>query len=302
MNDNATPLVSVVIPTYNHARYLRRALQSVIDQNYTNWEIIVIDNHSKDSTDEVMAGFADPRITYLKIYNNGVIAASRNAGIREAKGEWIAFLDSDDWWTAHKLKTCCESINDKVDLIYHDLRIVTEQFRLSRRKIIKSWQVKPPVLIALLLNTNPIVNSSVVVRKNLLEKIGCINESVGMIASEDYNTWLRIAQLTDRFVYLPRILGYYLTHNQSISQKDMSIPGRVAVAEFIHLLDDQQKNKLESNFRYTRGRFNYLTGNYFEIEDDLWFVMKHGYWILRIKSSIFLLMLMSKIIFNVNKL
>ena len=108
MKDNTTPLVSVVIPTYNHARYLRRALQSVIDQTYTNWEVIVIDNYSKDSTDGVMASFTDPRIVYLKIHNNGVIAASRNVGIRKAKGDWIAFLDSDDFWTADKLQACCE--------------------------------------------------------------------------------------------------------------------------------------------------------------------------------------------------
>ena len=96
MAETGTPLVSVVIPTYNHARYLARALQSVLDQTYTNWEAIVIDNHSTDNTDEVMASFADSRITLLKIHNNGVIAASRNIGIRAANSEWITFLDSDD--------------------------------------------------------------------------------------------------------------------------------------------------------------------------------------------------------------
>ena len=85
MNETAAPLVSVVIPTFNHASYLARALQSVLDQTYTNWEAIVIDNHSTDKTDEVMASFADPRIIYLKIHNNGVIAESRNVGIRAAK-------------------------------------------------------------------------------------------------------------------------------------------------------------------------------------------------------------------------
>ncbi len=91
-------LVSVVIPTYNHARFLGRALQSVMDQTYKNWEVIIIDNHSQDNTDEIVEAFKDPRITLLKIHNNGVIAASRNMGIRAAKGEWIAFLDSDDHW------------------------------------------------------------------------------------------------------------------------------------------------------------------------------------------------------------
>ena len=261
-----------------------------------------MDDGSIDDTAAVVAAFNDPRIIYEWDKNSGGPARPRNRGIARAQGEWICFLDADDWWTVNKLQVCSEHINDNVDFIYHDLEIFRDPPALIRRKTIKTWQVKKPVLINLLLKGNYIANSSVVVRKSMLEKIGCINESVGMIASEDYNTWLRIAQLTDRFVYLPRRLGYYLTHNQSISQKDMSISGRVSVAEFIHLLDDQQKNKLESNFRYTRGRFNYLTGNYSEVEDDLWFVMKHGYWMLRVKSSIFLFILMSKIIFNVNKL
>ena len=120
MNDTAAPLVSVVIPTFNQASYLGRALQSVLDQTYTNWEAIVIDNHSTDNTDELMTSFADPRIIYLKIHYNGVIAASRNLGIRAAKCEWIAFLDSDDWWRLDKLQVVFDCINDKVDLVYHD--------------------------------------------------------------------------------------------------------------------------------------------------------------------------------------
>ena len=98
------PLVSVVIPTYNHAQYLRRALTSVLDQSYVNWEVIVIDNHSTDNTDELMEDFLGPQITYIKIHNSGIIALSRNAGINAARGEWIAFLDSDDWWTKDKLQ------------------------------------------------------------------------------------------------------------------------------------------------------------------------------------------------------
>jgi glycosyltransferase involved in cell wall biosynthesis len=289
MNETADPLVSVVIPTFNHASYLGRTLQSVLDQTYTNWEAIVIDNHSTDKTDEVMTSFADPRIIYLKIHNNGVIAASRNLGIRTAKGEWIAFLDSDDWWVVDKLQVCFDSINDKVDLIYHDLGIVSDQPRLFSRKTSKSWQVKPPVLMDLLLKGNAITNSSVVVRKRFLERIGGINESVGMISSEDYNTWLRIAQFTEQFVYLPRRLGYYLIHNQNASQKDMSVPDRWAVSEFVPNLSTQQKLKLEANLIYTKGRFNYLEGNYVESKEDLWFTLRNGNLVARIKAVMMLI-------------
>jgi glycosyltransferase involved in cell wall biosynthesis len=284
MNDIVTPLFSVVIPTYNHASYLGRALQSVLDQTYTKWEAIVIDNHSTDKTDEVMTSFADPRIIYLKIQNNGVIAASRNAGIRAAKGEWIAFLDSDDWWTADKLEVCIDCINAKVDLVYHDLEIIRDPPVLFSRQYIQARKLKKPVLIDLLANGNAINTASTVVRKELLRQINGMSESPDMIAAEDYNTWLRIAQITDQFVYLPRRYGYYLNHNQSVSKKDMSIPVQHAVAEFVHLLDGKQKTKLESRLRYTKGRFNYLSGNYAEAKQNLSFCLYHGKTVLKAKS------------------
>ena len=290
MKNTATPLVSIVIPTYNRAHYLGRALQSVLDQTYTHWEAIVIDDHSTDNTDEVMESFTDQRITYLKIHNNNVIAASRNSGIRVAKGKWIAFLDSDDWWKTDKLQACFDCINEKVDLVDHNLEIVSDQPQLFSRKTIKSWQVRTPVLMDLLLNGNAIGTSSVVVRKSLLQQIGGINESVEMIAAEDYNTWLRIGQLTEQFVYLPRILGYYLSHNQSISQKDMSITSRSAVAEFIPMLSVSQKLKLEANFRFIMGKYNYYTNNYAEAKLDLFFVVRHGTLSLRIKAFVMMVM------------
>jgi glycosyltransferase involved in cell wall biosynthesis len=77
------PLVSVIIPTYNRARELARALESVRAQTYGNWEALVVDNHSTDDTDQLISGFNDPRIRAFKIHNDGVIAASRNVGIAQ---------------------------------------------------------------------------------------------------------------------------------------------------------------------------------------------------------------------------
>jgi glycosyltransferase involved in cell wall biosynthesis len=288
MTDIVTPLISVVIPSYNHARYLGRALQSVLNQTYLNWEAIVIDNYSTDNTDEVMASFADTRITFLKIHNNGVIAASRNAGIRAAKGEWIAFLDSDDWWTADKLQACFDCINEKVDLVYHDLEIVNNQRRLFRRKVIESWQVSSPVLIDLMIRGNAIATSSVVVRTKLLKQLDGMNESPDMVATEDYNTWLRIAQLTDGFRYVSKRLGFYQLHSQGTSRKDMSVPAQHATAEFINLLSPQQKNKFEANLRYIKGQFEYLMGNIRDAKQNLLFSLRHGCISVKLKSVMML--------------
>ena len=290
MNDQAAPLVSVVIPTYNHAHFLGRALQSVLDQTYKKWEVIVIDNYSTDKTEEVIRNFVDPRITYLKFHNNGVIAASRNKGIRAAKGEWIAFLDSDDWWTIDKLQACFDCINDQVDFIYHKLENVSDQPRLLRRKIARSWQVKSPVFTDLLLKGNAIANSSVVVRKSLLAQIGGINESAKMIASEDYNAWLRIAQLTDRFRFVSMQLGFYQLHKDAISlQKDMSEPVLHAVGEFLNLLSLEQKIKVEAELKYIKGRFEYLAGNTIYAKKNLLFSFLYGRIFIKIKSIVMLI-------------
>ena len=295
-------IFSVVIPTYNRASKIRRAVESVLAQSYENFEILVMDDGSTDNTAEVVASFADPRITYRWDKNFGGPARPRNRGIALAKGDWICFLDADDWWTVDKLQICFDCINEKVDLVYHDLEIIADQPRLFSRKYIKSWQVRTPVLIDLLLKGNAIANSSVAVRKSVLQQIDGINESVEMIAAEDYNTWLRIAQLTEQFVYLPRSLGYYLIHNQSISQKNMSVPGRRAVAEFVPMLSASQKLKLEANFRFIKGKFNYYANNYTKAKEDLLFGIKCGYLILRVKSVVLLFMLMSKQIRGVGKL
>jgi glycosyltransferase involved in cell wall biosynthesis len=250
MNEVATPLVSVIIPTYNHAQYLGRALQSVLDQTYVNWEVIVIDNHSEDNTDEVMASFIDSRITYLKVHNRGVIAVSRNVGIWAAKGEWVAFLDSDDWWANDKLEICLGYVTHKVDFIYHNLVIITKSHSFLGRKYTKSRQVESPVLKDLLLKGNTIATTSVVVRKNLLEKIGGMDESKEMNTAEDYNTWLRLAKLTDGFVLVPKTLGFYLFHSDGASRRNIKELLHNVCKEFLPLLNRRERLTYQATVNY----------------------------------------------------
>ncbi len=98
-------LVSIIMPSYNTAQYISKSIQSVLMQTYKDWELIIIDDCSTDNTDEVVITFlSDKRIRYLKNEKNCGAAASRNRALREAKGKWIAFLDSDDLWMPDKLK------------------------------------------------------------------------------------------------------------------------------------------------------------------------------------------------------
>ncbi len=294
MNKKKIPIFSIVIPTFNHAIFLKRALKSIIDQSFENWEAIVIDNYSTDSTQKVVAEFNDPRIKYLKVHNKGIIAISRNIGIQNAKADWVAFLDSDDWWTSNKLEICFNKLNENIDFIYHRMKIKSDKFKLISRKKTKNKQLTKPVLTNLLVGGNVISNSSVVVRKNLLDKIGYLDEREDLVAVEDYHAWLKIAKLTDKFLYLSVCLGYYFSHNKSVSQKNMSIPSRIAVHDFKEILTKQQNLKLEANIRYKSGRFYYLNNNFDKSKKDLIYVLKYGYYSLKLRSLLVLFIMLFK--------
>ena len=298
MNTNSTQLISIIIPTYNHAKYLGKALKSVLSQTYKDWEVIVIDNHSTDETNEVISKFKDPRIRYLKIVNNGILAKSRNLGIKLAKGEWIAFLDSDDWWKKDKLKFCFDEINQNVDLIYHELEVVYKSKSIFRKKIFKGRQLKKPVLKDLLVgaitNGNPIGQSSVIVRKSILIKIGGIYEDENLVGAEDYNTWLRVSQITNQFKYLSKSLGYILIHDKNVSNKDMSVPQRQAVMNFMDLFNSQQKISLEVKLRYISGSYNFLNNNYNNTKKDFMFVVKNGSINLKLRALIKIILMIFK--------
>ena len=98
-------LVSIVMPSYNTGRFIKETIDSVLAQSYTMWELIIVDDCSTDNTDDVVSQYlADERIRYIKNDTNSGAAVSRNRALREAKGKWIAFLDSDDLWEADKIQ------------------------------------------------------------------------------------------------------------------------------------------------------------------------------------------------------
>ena len=212
------PLVSVIVPTYNRAYCLARTIQCVLNQTFTDLELIIIDNHSTDDTDSLINSYTDKRIKYIKIHNDGVIAASRNKGIDAASGKYLAFLDSDDWWTPDKLEQSVQTLETGADFVYHDLyRMPFGSDKSKSWKRIRTWSVKTPVFDDLILRGNAIATSGVVVRKEYMKTIGGFSEDRQLIAAEDYEAWLRISKLTDNFMRLPDCLGYYTTGGDNTS-------------------------------------------------------------------------------------
>ena len=253
MTSNNNTLISVVIPTYNRASFLQRAVGSVLGQTYNNWEIIVVDNNSIDNTDEVIASFNDERIIVHKINNNGVVAASRNAGIKAASGEYIAFLDSDDWWNEGKLEICSKQIKMGYDVIYHSLWFVTDETK-KKHRILQSRKLKFPIFFDLLFKGNTLPNSSVIVKKKLLFEVGLLDEGRELIASEDYDLWLKLANVTNRFIYIDKPLGFYWYGGQNLSKNyNMASSGAVILNKYINRLSPLEYSKAEGFLRYSSG-------------------------------------------------
>ena len=293
-----SPLFSVIIPTYNRVGTLRKTILSVLDQTFTDFELLVMDDGSTDATGLMVSSILDPRIIYDWAENSGGPARPRNRGIALARGEWICFLDADDWWTPDKLEVCFDHINDQVDLLYHDLEIVYLPSGRLRRQFKKGRQLHKPVLTDLLVRGNAISNSSAVIRKVILDQVGAIDERKEMIASEDYNTWLRVANFTEYFLYIPKTLGCYLIHDQNISGKDMSLNWEFACAEFVNTLSGVQKNKLMSDIQYFRGRWAFCNGDYPVAVVSLKFCLFHGAPLNVLKSAYMLFVIATKSILS----
>jgi glycosyltransferase involved in cell wall biosynthesis len=200
------PYVSVVIPTYNHAKLLKKALDSVMAQTFEDWEAIVVNNFSADNTIEVVNSFADPRIKILNFSNNGVIAASRNHGLKEATGDFIAFLDSDDIWYPSKLQKCVEQASAGYQFICHGELWINSD--LTQRPVMYG-PVSNATYKRLLFRGNCISTSTTFIAKSLLNSVQGFDENPKIITTEDYDLWLRLAAKNPPTVFIPEVLGEF---------------------------------------------------------------------------------------------
>jgi glycosyltransferase involved in cell wall biosynthesis len=249
------PLVSIIIPTYNRAEDLQRALQSVFDQTFSDWEVLVVDNHSIDETDSLIKSFNDPKIKLFKIHNAGVIAASRNLGLQHALGEYIAFLDSDDWWLPKKLEESIKYMSHGADVVYHDLFYVKKPGQRFNWR--RTWRrkLKSPVFYDLIENGNTLINSSVVVRKKLLNAIQGLSEDKDMVGSEDYDAWLRIAQISEKFQKIPDTLGFYWAGGGGTTNPIRTLNATQAIEKkYANTISDLDARHSIYWLNYTKGR------------------------------------------------
>lgn len=261
---SAKPQVSVVVPTYNRARDLIRCLDSLVKQTYREFEVLVCDDGSTDDTREVVSRYADRlSLRYHWAENFGGPARPRNIGIGLSHGKYTAFLDSDDWWLPAKLAESVARLDEGVDIVYHDLYLAwshNQRFYWLKRG---ARALAAPVFEDLITNGNAICNSSVVVRREILDKIGGFSEERALIAWEDYDAWLRVAKVTDRFSRIDKSLGYCWRGGGNISSPRRVIGNLEKFRERYIASDPSWRNRpLPAWYHYGLGLANYTLGSH----------------------------------------
>ena len=253
-----TPLISVVIPVYNRCEELRRALASLASQTIRNFEVIVCDDGSTDDIRGVVESFVNRiDLHYQRIENSGGPARPRNVAIRVARGEWISFLDSDDWWDDNRLEIIITELHNDIDFLYHNLRVVNSSnlSRAPERRTVIGEPLRCEALRHMALFGNPVPNSAAVVRRSLLEKIGGISEDREIVAVEDFDTWLRLLEAGARILYVDRILGSYFVGEDGISKISLKHIERQneLFRRHVFRFDSSFRDAAESSHNYMMG-------------------------------------------------
>lgn len=218
------PNVSVIIITYNRAQYLQRAIRSVLDQTFQDFEILVVDDASTDETPKVVEDFCDPKIRYIRHQVNRQEASSRNTALENARGEYIAFLDDDDVWLPQKLTVQVDLLDKSpltVGVVYTSFLTID----CETEKVLGDWMAEKRGNVLLdLIEKNWIgIPSTVVVRRQCFDAVGLFDAQLEF--GPDYDMWLRIAQLY-QFDYIKEPLALRaVNHNRMSTNHALMLKG-----------------------------------------------------------------------------
>lgn len=253
---SAQPLISIIIPSYNYARYLVECFTNLQKQTYTNWECLLVDNNSTDETKQIVQEFSksDPRVKYLFQAIKGPSAA-RNLGIKEAKGDYIQFLDSDDLLQNNKFKNALEIFNSQpdTDIVYTGSRYfvdgnLNELFFAMRadKNNDRDWmpycEGRKQQMLPHLLKENIMVISSPLIKASTLKEIGSFDESLAF--NEDWELWLRFMFADKKFVVdkgadsFPLIRVHKTSHSRNPFK--MFLAGLIIGLKYTDAIGDKQ--------------------------------------------------------------
>jgi len=255
---NKNPTVSVIIPTYNRAHLIGRAIQSVLNQTYQDFEIIIVDDGSTDNTEEVIKEFQeqDKRVKYIKHDKNKGGSAARNTGIKTARGEYIAFQDSDDEWFPEKLEKqmkIFENMPKEVGIIYSDMwRIIG-----NKKKYFYSPEIMPKDKIiyeqALDYSVGNIGIQTSLIKKEVFDKAGMFDEEFYRFIDLEF------------FIRLSKYYYFYHISEPLVNYFDTEI----CISSNIKTLIAAQKLILKKYFKDIKKKKKVLTKHYLGIGTSL---------------------------------
>ena len=271
---NSNPLFTVIIPTYNRVGILYKAINSVIGQSFTDFELIIVDNGSTDSTGAWLhSNYKDQRIRYIYQKGTGSPASPRNTGVSSAYGQWICFLDSDDLWSFNKLEIVNKTIEryKEVDVFCHNETLITKGKDSDR--ILRYGPYTNDFYKKLLIEGNKLSPSATCVRRSFLINHQLLfNESSSYVIVEDYDLWLRLAHKNAKFYFINVSLGKYIVDDNNLSSNTSRSKANTMsmLREHVFNMQNFDKNKPRLwktvNFRFNMQDVKsiYEHGNYRE--------------------------------------
>lgn len=262
-------MISVVIPLYNKEKFIAEAIQSVLNQTFADFELILINDGSTDKSEAVVNTFNDDRIRYKSIANSGVSVA-RNTGIELAKFPWIALLDADDWWAPSFLSEVVTAINNSLSKnIFATGRSRVFKNDIERYKnefLPKDGETSPVNYFKIISKYLPPINSSnVVVKKELLMERGLFRK--GQKQHEDHDLWMRLC-VKNEVIFINKPLSFYRKNiHDSASAKPFAFKDFItyiySIEEVYDILDSESKQYFKIYFnrfipiRYFQSYFGY---------------------------------------------
>jgi glycosyltransferase involved in cell wall biosynthesis len=254
-------LATVIIPTYNRENFIKDTIESVFAQTYKNWELIIIDDGSNDNTQSIVKSFKDERIRYIWQKNSGLNAA-RNTGIKNSRGEYISFLDSDDIWEPEKLAKQVEILDKKPDigLVYCGTSLIDEKNNYIGKKPLithRGYVLDKLVMYNFLYN-----GSCVLFRKSCLAKVGFCDETV--VRMTDWEFYLRFS-IYFKFWGIDKYLLKYRIHQKAMScDYELFVDSGFKILKRVFQTTDLNPDYLRLiNTAYAM-RYRYIGKRYFE--------------------------------------
>jgi glycosyltransferase involved in cell wall biosynthesis len=272
------PLISILTPTFNHEKYIQTCIESVVNQTYPHWEMIIVDDGSTDDTPEIVSKYKDSRIVYLWKEHRGIdhLGENHNHALKISRGDLILILEGDDFLPPHRLELQLKAFEDEEMILSHgrygyvfDHKLVVYPTPFNKDDL-RNRPVGSALKI-FLQGFNPIGTQSVMIRKSALLRVGGFIQPP-YLPLVDYPTWMKLA-LQGTFEFIPEVLGFWRRHPLSITinKNEQILNGFIRYCdEFVLSFSEALRTLPMKRFVENRGTLAYLSLAWIQLSKRNW--------------------------------